>query len=87
MGGREGGERGERGREGVGEERQRATSVEKTGEVQPRRGQNKKSVSISDRLILTQLILRIKNTKQGHDRIKNRIYVSYSFGASNARYE
>jgi hypothetical protein len=47
------------GERGGGRERERCTSVEKIAEVKCR-GQNKKSVSIPDRLILTQLILRIK---------------------------
>jgi hypothetical protein len=47
----------------------------------------KERVFNPDRLILTQLIFRIKNTKQSQDRIKNRIYVSCPFGVSNTRYE
>jgi hypothetical protein len=33
--------------------------------------------------ILIKLILRIENIKAGHDRIKNKINISYSIDASN----
>jgi hypothetical protein len=46
-----------------------------------------KWVANQDRLILTQLILRIENTKTRQDMIKNRINISYLIGASNRRYE
>jgi hypothetical protein len=42
-----------------------------------------KWVANHDRLILTQLILRIENTKTRQDRIKNRINISNPIGASN----
>jgi hypothetical protein len=40
-----------------------------------------------DRIILTELKLRIENTKACQDRINNRISVSYPTGASNRGYE
>jgi hypothetical protein len=49
-------------------------------------GQIRKMIVNHNRIILTQLILRIENTKAGHDRIKNRINISYPSGASNERY-
>jgi hypothetical protein len=42
-----------------------------------------KWVANQDRLILTQLILRIENTKTRQDMIKNRINISNPIGASN----
>jgi hypothetical protein len=42
-----------------------------------------KGVANHDRLILTQIIVRIENTKARQDRIKNRIYISNQIGASN----
>jgi hypothetical protein len=37
-------------------------------------------------IFLTQLILRIENTKADHDKIKNKINISYPIGASNEKY-
>jgi hypothetical protein len=50
-------------------------------------GKIRKRVSNPIGLILTQQILRIKNTKPLHDRINKRISVSFSKGASNIIYE
>jgi hypothetical protein len=61
-----------------GEEKQSHLSVE---------GKIRKRVSNPIGLILTQQILRIKNTKPLHDRISKRISVSFSKGASNGIYE
>jgi hypothetical protein len=50
------------------------------------RGQIRKIVANHNRIFLTQLILRIENTKTNQDRIKNGINISYSIGTSNGRY-
>jgi hypothetical protein len=50
-------------------------------------GKIRKRVSIPIGLILTQQIVRIKNTKPLHDRINKRISVSFFKGASNIIYE
>jgi hypothetical protein len=61
-----------------GEEKQSHLSVE---------GKIRKRVSNPIGLILTQQILRIKNTKPLPNRINKRISISFSKGASNIIYE
>jgi hypothetical protein len=50
------------------------------------RGQIRKIVANHNRIFLTKLILMVENTKVDHDKIKNRINISYPIAASNGKY-